>query len=85
MQSLKDLILKAKLKCIGNVLKLHRNVETWPEKGRQLDGLADVAALLSNSKEKYWRMVNGYCLPVDPKSMRRLAERIAEVPEDVNV
>ncbi|CAL1160586.1 unnamed protein product, partial [Cladocopium goreaui] len=47
-------------------------------KGRQLDGLADIAELVGNAKEKYWRMVNGYCLPTDNKSMGRLAQRLKE-------
>ena len=29
---------------------------------------------------KYWRMVNGYCLPTDNKSMGRLAQRLKEEP-----
>ncbi|CAE7208924.1 CML33 [Symbiodinium pilosum] len=47
-------------------------------RGHQLDGLADIAELVGNSKEKYWRMVNGYCLPVDAKSIGRLSSRLKE-------
>lgn len=47
-------------------------------RGHQLDGLAGIAELVGNSKEKYWRMVNGYCLPVDAKSIGRLSSRLKE-------
>ncbi|CAK9047357.1 unnamed protein product [Durusdinium trenchii] len=47
-------------------------------RGRQLDGLAEIGELVNNAKEKYWRMVNGYCLPTDSKSLARLGQRIKE-------
>eukprot|EP00931_Biecheleriopsis_adriatica_P067300 TRINITY_DN41463_c0_g1_i1.p1 TRINITY_DN41463_c0_g1~~TRINITY_DN41463_c0_g1_i1.p1 ORF type:complete len:456 (-),score=96.09 TRINITY_DN41463_c0_g1_i1:35-1402(-) len=44
--------------------------------GRQLDGLTDVGDLVDNDKEKYWRMVNGYCLPTGPGSIGKLSSRL---------
>eukprot|EP00930_Biecheleria_cincta_P049490 TRINITY_DN34685_c0_g1_i1.p1 TRINITY_DN34685_c0_g1~~TRINITY_DN34685_c0_g1_i1.p1 ORF type:complete len:466 (+),score=82.45 TRINITY_DN34685_c0_g1_i1:47-1444(+) len=46
--------------------------------GQQLDGLADVAELVDNSKAKYWRMLNGYCLPTERGSIGRLSRLIKE-------
>jgi hypothetical protein len=43
----------------------------------QIDGLSLVGRLVQNSKEKYWKMQNGYCLPLDSGSIGRLSKRIA--------
>jgi len=51
---------------------------TGQSRGRQLDGLAEIAEIVGNAKEKYWKMINGYCLPTDAKSMGRLAQRLKE-------
>ena len=46
----------------------------------QIDTLSDVAQLLQNHTEGYWDMVNGYCLPKDPKCMSRLGARLQADP-----
>lgn len=38
-----------------------------------------IAKLVACIPRKYWKMINGYCLPTDAKSMGRLAQRLKEV------
>lgn len=45
--------------------------------GQQIDCLSAVAEHVQNSKEQYWRMLNGYCMPIFPRSVGKLSERIA--------
>jgi len=48
--------------------------------GKQIDCLEDVGELVGNSKNNYWRMVNGYCLPASPDSIGKLSARISSDP-----
>ncbi|CAJ1407095.1 unnamed protein product [Effrenium voratum] len=65
----------------GTVFRNYFVNGTGQSGGRQLDGLADVGELVGNAKEKYWRMVNGYCLPVDNTSIGRLSQRVKKDEE----
>jgi len=47
---------------------------------RQLDGLADVGALLGNADGALWSMRNGYALPATPKAMAALGARLRDEP-----
>jgi hypothetical protein len=42
----------------------------------QLNLLEDVERVVNNAKHAYWRMRNGYCLPVDSETMARLCARL---------
>ncbi|CAE8613444.1 unnamed protein product [Polarella glacialis] len=46
--------------------------------GHQVDCLADVGEPVGNSRARYWRMVNGYCLPVEAGSIAKLSKRLKE-------
>ncbi len=43
----------------------------------QLNLLEDVERVMGNTVNKYWDVLNGYCLPVSSESMARLCARLA--------
>mmetsp|Transcript_45710 Transcript_45710/g.73500 ORF Transcript_45710/g.73500 Transcript_45710/m.73500 type:complete len:397 (-) Transcript_45710:138-1328(-) len=45
-------------------------------RGNQIDCLSPVAKVLGAPKTKYWKMANGYALPLQTDSMRKLGDRL---------
>jgi hypothetical protein len=43
---------------------------------KQLDMLDDLGEIVDNPNKSYWRMVNGYCLPTSPGSIRALSDEL---------
>jgi hypothetical protein len=49
--------------------------------GRQLDGLSGVGEVVRNKESRYWDMKNGYCMPVDNQSIKKLSGLLTEEPD----